>query len=387
MTARDRIRVLHFCATTLDSHYFSNLGRGSAARGIEVHAGSLTAAQPPAWLRACEGGQYFHADAHSRWAYPAAAARLARFLRRQRIDVVQTHLFDGALVGLAAAKLARVPLAVLTRHHTDEMFIVGTRWHVRADRLMAREADRVVGLSHAVRNHMIAREGADGSKIEVIYQGFDFDALAATDGDGRRVRSELGLTDEFVVGCVARFFKTKGHQYLLAAVRTLTATIPNLRLMLLGGGDRSGIEEMVREHGLEGRVIFTGYRNDVPACMRAMDVVVHPSLTEAFCQTVVEALAAGAPLVVTDVAAASEVVTHGETGMLVPARDPAAIVEAVRALHRDPAATRRMADAGQRSVRERFTIDRMVSQQVECYHRWLDDVGAGAFGAADIGGA
>jgi glycosyltransferase involved in cell wall biosynthesis len=121
--------------------------------------------------------------------------------------------------------------------------------------------------------------------------------------------------------------------------------------------------------------------------MRAMDVVIHPSLTEAFCQTVVEALAAGAPLVVTDVAAASEVVRHGENGMLVPPRDPAAIADAVRTLHRDPAATRRMADAGQRSVRERFTIDRMVSQQVACYHRWLDAGGAGALGAAGAGGS
>jgi glycosyltransferase involved in cell wall biosynthesis len=291
------------------------------------------------------------------------------------------------MVGLAAARLARVPLAVLTRHHTDEMFIVGSRWHVMADRLMARAADQVVGFSHAVRNHMMRREGADGSKIEVIYQGFDFDALNATAEDGRRVRAELGLGDEFVVGCVARFFKTKGHEYLLAAVRELTATIPDIRVMLLGGGDRSPIEAMIRAEGLEGRVIFTGYRNDVPACMRAMDVVIHPSLTEAFCQTVVEALAAGAPLVVTDVAAASEVVRHGENGMLVPPRDPAAIADAVRTLHRDPAATRRMADAGQRSVRERFTIDRMVSQQVACYHRWLDAGGAGALGAAGAGGS
>jgi glycosyltransferase involved in cell wall biosynthesis len=167
----------------------------------------------------------------------------------------------------------------------------------------------------------------------------------------------------------------------MPAIKELAKTIPNIKLLLLGGGDRAAIEAMVRDNAIEDRVIFTGYRRDVPACMRAMDVVVHPSLTEAFCQTVIEALAAGAPLVVTDVAAASEVVTHGQTGMLVPPKDPRAIADAVLQLYRNREATRRMADAGQRSVRERFTIDRMVDQQVECYRRWLGRTDADRRGA------
>jgi len=218
---------------------------------------------------------------------------------------------------------------------------------------------------------MVEREGAPADKIDVIYQGFDFASLAATDDDRRRVRAELGLDEAFVIGCVARFFKTKGHTYLLQAARELAREIPNLRVLLLGGGDRSGIEEMVRANGLEDRVIFAGYRHDVPACMRAMDVVVHPSLTEAFCQTVIEALAAESPLVVTDVAAASEVVLDGVNGLLVPPADPAALAAAVRRLHADPALARRMAAAGKRSVTERFTIERMVVAQIDCYRRWL----------------
>jgi glycosyltransferase involved in cell wall biosynthesis len=379
------VKVLHLCATTLDSHYFANLGEGSARRGIEIHAASLSEPTPPGWLEGA-GGRYCFLDARSRASYPRAIRGLAAYLRRHQVDIVQTHLFDAAAVGIAAGKLARTPLVVMTRHHTDEMFIVGTRWHVMADRWMARAADRIVGFSHAVRNHMMRREGADGSKIEVIYQGFDFDALAATEQQGAQVRAEFGIGDHFVVGCVARFFKTKGHVYLMPAVRALAAQIPNLRLLLLGGGDRAAIEAMIRENGIEDRVIFTGYRRDVPACMRAMDVVVHPSLTEAFCQTVVEALAAGAPLVVTDVAAASEVVTHRETGMLIPPRDPDAIADAVLELYRDRAAMRRMADAGQRSVRARFTIDRMVDQQVDCYHRWLGEMRSGGRRAEPIAG-
>lgn len=377
MSGNGAIRVFHLCATTLDSHYFANLGRGCARHGIQILGGSLSEKRAPVWLQQIEGSRYFYLHARRHLAYPRSILALAGILRQERIDILQTHLFDAGIVGLAAARLSRVPVTVLTRHHTDEMRFAGTRWHVLADRLMAREADHVVVLSHAVRAHMTAREGADAAKIEVIDQGFDFDALAATDADRQRVRAELGLGSDFVVGCIARFFKTKGHVYLLAAVRELAESIPNIRLLLLGDGDRSAIEAMVREQGLDGRVTFGGYRADVPACLRAMDVVVHPSVTEAFCQTIVEALAAGAPLVVTDVAAASEVVTDGETGLLVPPADPGAIARAVLQIHHNPGLGRRMADSGQRSVRERFTIERMVAQQVDCYRRWLRQAHAG----------
>ena len=359
------------CATTLDTHYFKNLGEGLSARGVSVLGASLTAREAPAWLPPLPGAQYLSLHADGRIAYPAAIFRLAHWLRRHRVDVLQTHLFDAGAVGLAAARLAGVQLSVLTRHHTDEMWMAGTRAHVLADRLMTRQADRVVVLSHAVRDHMVAREGADAAKIDAIYQGFDFDALSATAEDGCRIRRELGVESTFVIGCVARFFKTKGHVHLLEAARDLVHRIPNLKVLLLGGGDRAEIERMVEARGLTGRVIFAGYRRDVPACLRAMDVVVHASLTEAFCQTIVEALAAGSPLVATNVAAASEVVTDGVTGLLVPPADPAALVDAIVRVHRDPERARRMADAGRASVVDRFTINRMVDGQLACYRRGL----------------
>jgi glycosyltransferase involved in cell wall biosynthesis len=364
------LRVSHVCGTHLDSHYFANLGRGLHASGVTVSGVSLAEPAAPSWLREI-GGEYRCLDASRKPAYPGAIVRLARWLRAREVDVVQTHLIDGGIVGVAAARLAQVPLVVLTRHHTAEIEMIGTRWHAWCDRALTRRSDRVVVLSQAVKTHMVTREGAPAGKIDVIYQGFDFDALTATDDDRRRVRAELGLEGAFVIGCVARFFRTKGHRYLLEATRELSRDLPHLKVLLLGGGDRVPIEAMVRENGLEDRVIFGGYRHDVPACLRAMDVVVHPSLTEAFCQTVVEALAAGAPLVATSVAAAPEVVTDGVHGLLVPPADAGALAAAVRRLHRDPALARRMADEGRRSVSERFTIERMVTKQLECYRQWL----------------
>jgi glycosyltransferase involved in cell wall biosynthesis len=153
--------------------------------------------------------------------------------------------------------------------------------------------------------------------------------------------------------------------------------VPRIRLVLFGdGAGRPALEAQVRELGLQEHVVFAGFRNDAQVCMRAMDVVVHPSLSEAFCQVIVEALGAGTAVVATDVAGAPEVITSGEDGVLVPPGDPDALARAVLMLYRDLALRQRLANAGYRTVRERFTVERMVDRHAECYRRWLGVPGA-----------
>ena len=362
------LRVCHFSSTTLESKYFNTLGSGLIARGLRVFGATLTAPAPPQWLPA---GHYLFLDAVSRTAYPAAAIRLARWLRAQRILVLQTHLFDAGAVGLAAGRLARVPLIVSTRHHSDFHFVSKARAHVLIDAWTARLADRVVVLADAVRQHLVTKERVPGNKIDVIVQGFDFEALRGTDADGRRVRAELGLDDAFVVGVVAAFYPSKGHAHLFGAARTLLAEIPNLKLLLVGAGDRAVIAQAARAAGLEGRVVAAGFRFDVAACLRAMDVAVHPSLSEAFCQAIIEALAAERPVVATNVGGAAEAIVDGEQGFLVPPADADAIASAIRRLYRDPPLARRLAQAGHNAAIERFSVDGMVTAQIEVYRRWL----------------
>jgi glycosyltransferase involved in cell wall biosynthesis len=362
------LRVCHLSTTTLESKYFNTLGAGLANRGVTVFGATLTAPDPPRWLAR---DRYVFLDATSRAGYPLAAIRLARWLRRQRITVLQTHLFDGGIVGLAAGRIARVPLLVATRHHSDFHFGPGMRVHSMLDRLTARAADRVVVLADAVRAHLVEREGIPADKIDTIVQGFDFEGLRGSDEAGLSVRRELGLEDAFVVGVVAAFYPSKGHRYLFDAARMLLADIPNLKLLLVGSGDRAAIDAMAREYGLEGRVVAAGFRSDVSACLRAMDVAVHPSLSEAFCQAVIEALAAERPVVATNVGGTAEAIVDGEGGLLVPRADAGAIASAVRRLHADPAFARRIADAGHRYAVSHFTIDGMIAAQIDVYRRGL----------------
>ena len=118
-------------------------------------------------------------------------------------------------------------------------------------------------------------------------------------------------------------------------------------------------------------MIFAGFRNDVAACMKACDLVVHPSLSEAFCQVLIETMSVGTPLISTDVGGASEVIEHGVTGTLVPAADSDALMQAVETAINDPARKAAMAEAGQKFVRGRFTLERMIDEQYELYLKWL----------------
>jgi glycosyltransferase involved in cell wall biosynthesis len=362
------LRVCHLSTTTLESKYFDTLGAALIARGVRVFGATLTAPAAPGWLSADD---YLFLKAPSRAAYPGAVIRLARWLRAKRITVLQTHLFDAGVVGLIAGRLARVPLIVVTRHHSDFHFVSGSAAHRWIDSITARMGDRVVVLAGAVRDHLVARERVPAAAIDVIVQGFDFDALHGSDAEGRRVRAELGLEDSFVVGVVAAFYPGKGHAHLFAAAQSLLAEIPNLKLLLVGSGDRAEIDAMARAHGLDGRVVAAGFRRDVSACLRAMDVVVHPSLSEAFCQAIVEALAAERPVVATNVGGVADAIEDGEGGLLVPPADAGAIASAIRTLYRDPERRQRIAARGHRTAVQRFTVDGMAAAQIDVYRRWL----------------
>src|SRR5437762_3247273 len=155
---------------------------------------------------------------------------------------------------------------------------------------MARRADVVVTLSNAVRDYMISHEGLDGNKIRAIHQGFDFAKLSPTEDDRELIREEFNLTDKFVIGCIGQLFSTKGQEYLVSALSELVAKIPNVCLLLVGGGDKQPLVSLIRKLEFEDRVVFAGFRSDVAACMRAADIVVHPSLSEAFCQVLIETM-------------------------------------------------------------------------------------------------
>ncbi|MFN7948474.1 MAG: glycosyltransferase family 4 protein [Blastocatellia bacterium] len=364
------VKVCHLCASTLDTSYFTSLSKGLDAKGIRTLWGSVSDQPPPSWVsRLQHSSGYFSLGAASRLHYPAAVRQLARILKCERPDFVQTHLVYGGLIGALASKLTGVPL-ILTRHHMDDVWLGGTRFHVELDRWMARQASVVVVPSQAVYEHLYTREKLDNVRMEVIHYGFDFQAFDVEGSQAALLRSELGLDGAFIIGCIARLVKNKGQQFLIESLSQLVNKIPEVKLLLLGGGDTNQLQALAQSCGVAERVVFAGHRSDVAACMKAMDVIVHPSLSEAFCQVIIEGMGVGTAMIATNVGGSKEVITDGKNGLLIPHSDPGAITGAVLKLYEDSAWRQRLAREGQLTVRRRFTVERMVGAQVDLYQRY-----------------
>ena len=364
-------RVLMVFSGSYAGHYARDLARGFDDLKVEIGFISLSGSPKPFWI----GGE-FSRDLSDSFKPALSPIRMIlktfSVVRKFRPDIIQTHLFYGGIVGLIVGKILRIPV-VHTRHHIDEHYQAGTSIHRFLDRLTAKHSIHVVVCSEAAKKWLVQMEGQKPSHITVINQGFDFDFLTPTPEVIEKTKLELGFTkSKFDIVCVARYSKAKGQNYLLAALNELVKTIPNISLTLMGPGDSEWLVKLVREYGLEEHVRILSSRADAPACIAAADMVIHPSLADSFSQLLIEAQAVGGLLIASDIAAAREQILDGKTGLVIPPRDPKAIVEAVRFLIRNPELAKSMRQSGPPHVRERFTWQRMVAEEIDCLSKFLN---------------
>jgi glycosyltransferase involved in cell wall biosynthesis len=312
--------------------------------------------------------------ATGRVSYPLAVARLTRLLRRERVDVVQTHLFEPSVVGLSAAFAARTPVRVVTRHYSDLTTVSGKRVHRWLDGRMANRADRVWAVSNAVVEAMVADEGVAVDHITVEHYGYEFDVLepVLSVDEQRAAHEEMGGDDRTLVVTVGRLDPLKGHAYLLQAAPAIVAAHPNVQFVFVGEGPaQRELEEKAAQLGVADHVTFLGWRSDAWRLMEASDLVVHPSLSEAFCSVLIEAQALERPLVATDVGGAPEQADDRETAVLVPAADADALRDAVLDVLGRPAEAAAMGVEARRRVVERFSFPVQMARYEALYDELL----------------
>ncbi len=280
--------------------------------------------------------------------------RLARFLRAEGVEVFHAHDMYSNMFSVPWARLAGVPRVVASR-----------RWWEGPPSRAQRIANRAsYGFAHAVLANS-ARVGAlltgaervPAGRVAVVPNFVDEDAFRPPgQAQLRAWRQELGLeADARVVGIVANVSSFKDHPTLLRAVALLRPRWPALRLVVAGGGDAEPLRALARTLGIEGMVRFAGARPPSPTMHHGFELSVLSSLSEGLPNSILEAMAAGRPVVATDVGATADAVEHGVTGLLVPPSDPARLAEAVAAVLADPARGRRMGRAGQARARARYS--------------------------------
>jgi len=296
------------------------------------------------------------------------ACEMGALLRRERVDLLHAHQYTPFFYALLGRWVCRRPPILFTehgRHHPDYL----RRKRVLANRALIESRDRVVGVGAAVRRALIDNEGIPADRVGVIYNGIPLSRFADGRGERAEVRAELGLApDELMVLQVARLDPLKDHATAITAMSHLRHSCPRAKLVLAGEGPRRGlVEGLVNEHGLQDRVRLLGLRKDVPRLMAAADVFLLSSISEGIPLTLIEAMAAGLPVVSTDVGGVAEVVLPGDTGLLAPAGDGAALAGHVLALAGRPDLRAEMGRRGTRRAHEVFAEEQMHAAYRACY--------------------
>lgn len=253
--------------------------------------------------------------------------RLLRLIRERRIDVIMTTLFYADVMGPIAGRLAGVKGVFSWETISAPEWLIWRRlWPYRA---VIRLADGVVSVSRATADWLHVKRGVPLNKIRVIPYGVDLNRFAVR--NAAAVRARLGLQKkDVVVGMVGRLHPQKGHIYLIEAAPAIIKKNPRVRFLLIGDGElRQELESRVRQLGLNKHFFFLGFRDDVHELIQAIDIFTLPSLYEGLPNVILEAMAAGKPVVATPADGTRELIDPGRTGILVPPRDPAALADAI----------------------------------------------------------
>jgi glycosyltransferase involved in cell wall biosynthesis len=359
-----RRRVLHFAQDSCTSGFFPQLGKRHDRDRYEMFFGTLNPIAP--WLREFmedNGVRCISLDCRSRSQYPGGMVRLARALRRERIDLLHTHLFEPSVIGLQAGVLAQTPARVMTRHYSDYHTRIDRPLHVKLDQMCIGLSHRVIAVSQHTADHMVDLERARPEKIRVVVNGIDFDRVRVSGDDARdRVRAELGLGDDHVLLIVARLHPEKGYDYLFRALPQIRAQAERpVHLLIAGAGPLEPTYRALADNlGIADAVRFLGFRKDVPDLMAAADLFVLPSLAEAFGLVLTEAIYLGTPVVASRTGGIPEIVDDGVDGVLIPPADTDALARTVVGLLKDPDRRRQLAGAGRTKVVAKFGFDDMV---------------------------
>ena len=290
----------------------------------------------------------------------------ARQLRRLRPAVFHAHLVWplACKYALMAAILARVPAIVATQQLFVQFRLDASIY--AQQRLVAAGIGRYLPVSRDLAARLRERLHIPATKLQVIHNSINTAAYEAPADPALQAR--LSPAGRPVVLCVARLDAQKGHRHLLAAA----ASVPQAQIVLAGDGpERTALRRQAAELGLQDRVTFLGYRADVAALLAASDICVLPSLYEGLPLAVLEAMAARKPVVATHIGGTTEAITSGETGLLVPPADPAALAQSIRTLLSDPALAANLSAAGYAHVRDSFSAARMVQQVTGVYTELL----------------
>jgi glycosyltransferase involved in cell wall biosynthesis len=365
------LRVLQTC--------FSRSWGGLEIQALEtskqlVHRGHLV------WLACCPGSRLQHEAAEeeirtlahdvSGYVHPRIAWTLGRFIVRQAIDVVHCQLSKDISTVVPAVRLSMTHTPVVLSKRVGSYLSKRDPLH----RFTYAGVARVLAISNVIHRNVLETTPVPPDRVITLHDAVDTDLFSPSRASGSSIRREYGFGDDIVVvGFVGRFSPGKGHEELLHAADVMRKERKNVRFLVVGEasyGERQyemKIRTMARSIGLEGTVLFAGFRKNIPEVMAAFDLLAFPSHAESFGVVLIEAMAMELPVVSTNCDGVLDIVVNGETGLYVPPRNGVELASALMRLIDSPETRHRMGKAGRRRVLDLFDQHKQVEKLVTIY--------------------
>jgi len=373
-----KARVLHLINTGLFSPYFLDIARHCDRSAFSMFFCTLEPRAVMHDILEREGIRTFALNAYNKYHYLGAALRLSEILKKEKINILQTHLFRSTVIGALARVLRRNRVKILlTRHYSDEhhVFLGDSPWRKRSvlalESLTTKLADIVIANSIYSKEVMVSMESASPDKIEVIPYGMDFSRYRVSSQETEALRNTLGLEGKTVLGIAARLTAVKGHEVLFKALSRLTE--PNLVLLVIGEGPLNRqLQDLVKTLGIAHQTHFLGFRENLPTVFSVLDILVHPSFSEGFPQVIMEGMLMGLPIVASRIRPIDELVTDDVNGLVFNPGDVDTLARRIRELLESPERRKAMGAAGKQYAIEHFGIERMIRAYEAIYERLIE---------------
>jgi glycosyltransferase involved in cell wall biosynthesis len=358
------MKILQICsARTLGGgeKHLADLANGLARRGHDVYAAVVPASPLPAELSSVPAQNLTELSMRNSLNV-ASGLKLARFIRKHKIEIVHAHMARDYPLAALSARRGGAGL-VLTRH---VLFPLN-----RIHRLTLRRTARVIGVSQAVAEGLRAQKIFDPDKVVLIHNGIDVDRFErGREGIARR---EQGTNRKLRVGMIGHIAPIKGQEDFIRAAAVVINGRDDVEFVIAGedksrtGANRRSAEELIDELNLKRHVRLIGWVEDVADLLPTLDLFISPSRSEPFGLAIVEAMAAGVPVVATMSEGAREIIRGNHTGRLIPVGDVKAMAQAIDGLLSDPEERSRLVKNAQAAVRENFSVEKMLSATEQVY--------------------
>lgn len=309
----------------------------------------------------------------------SASRKLAKIIRNEDIKLVHAQGYKAAFIAGLAARKAKTPVTIVTLHDFIHNEGIGKMKHLYydiAEHFMPAMVDRIITVSKSLRKRVLEKGKIEGSKVVVINAG-----VRPLSGGATASRRILNVKDVLALNTAAPLIVTvgslhtqKGIKYLLTAATHVLREFPNAQFLIVGDGpQKHDLDIMAEKSGIHKRVTFTGWRDDARDIMAAADIIVLPSMIEGMPYSILEAMAAGKPVISTMTGGIPEVLIDRETGFLVPPKKPMAIAKAITYLLQNKDVAVQMGMAGKRRSEELFDLKRTIKETMASYAELLEE--------------